>query len=164
MYLRDEVRERWAAEGVLDRKDPRVEEFLAYINTHPAECWDEYVALFRKDYYDLFDKLVPPLLKSRDKVLRSALIARADPSKPKELDALKQLIRVADPVSDEPELLAIARRGGKKLVTEMKRRKKLTPALVAKLEPPKAAKKKPTPNLRKKPRTTGPTPVTGARR
>ena len=148
MYIRDEVRERWAADGVLDLKHLRVQEFLKYISDHPLECWDDYITVFREQYYDLFDVLVRPLLKSRDKMLRTILIAKADLSKAPELDALKQLVRDADPVTDQAELLAIARRGAKVLLAEMERHGKMVPQIAEQLRQP-GVRARPATNIRR---------------
>lgn len=150
MYIRDEVRERWASEGVLDRKNSKINDFMKYIQDHPSECWDEYIAVFRRDYYDLFDKIVPPLLKSRDFVLRAALVAKADLDKPKEVEALKAMIHHADPEVDQPVLLAIARRGHKGLMAELEKHEKLTPETRAQLHPPEEFRR-PVMNLRAEP-------------
>src|SRR5262249_40999531 len=112
MYLRDLVKAQWTQAGLYARKDAHLQSFLQHIDNTLMECWDDYVALFRRDSYDLFDSLIPPLIHSDDKLLRLALIRYADVRQPKELTALRTFIRQADPVNDRPELISILNRAG----------------------------------------------------
>ena len=112
MYLRDLVRQSWANAGLYARKDAHLQGFLKRIDdTDMMECWADYVALFRRDYYDLFDVVVPPLVGAGDKLLLVALIHSFDLNQPKELAVVRALVRVADPVSDRAVLNAILNRG-----------------------------------------------------
>jgi hypothetical protein len=108
MFQRHVAKPQWAAAKLYETSDIRLKAFLDYVDASPAECWDDVVAVFRKDYYDLFDQVVPPLAASSDKSLRVQLLFQFDPKRRKELEFLRQFIRQADPVKDQPELKAIA--------------------------------------------------------
>ena len=91
--------------------------------------WEHGLQEFRERYYDAFDHVVPPLLQSDDKLLRLMLIRHADLSKRRELNLLKRFAETADPIRDEPELLAIASLGHKSLDRAIRARGGLTPDL-----------------------------------
>jgi hypothetical protein len=112
MHLRDLVKQRWADAGLYARKDAHLQSFLTHFDAAPLDSWEDHAALFRHDYYDLFDQLLPPLIGVNDKLLHVGLIRYADFSQPKELEAARQYIRRADPVADRPELTELFRRGG----------------------------------------------------
>lgn len=107
MHLRSLIRQKWNAAGLYTREDAHLQAFLKHVDDTPSECWREYVALFRRKYYDLFDQIVPPLVNTDDKLLRVTLIRWSDLNQRKERAALRDLIRCADPVHDRPELNAI---------------------------------------------------------
>ena len=88
--------------------------------------WERGLQEFREKHYGLFDQIVPPLLQSEDKLLRLLLIRHADVSKRRELNLLKRLAQTADPIRDEPELLAILALGHKSLDREIRDRADLT--------------------------------------
>ncbi len=136
MHIRDLVKQRWAEEGLYASKKAKIKAFLKYVDDNPLECWDEYVKQFRDHYYDLFDELVPPLMKTHDKLLRMILIRNAHLSKPKELKLLKQFVKESDPKKDETELLAIAKMGHKGLTAELRKCKELTSEVRKILQPP----------------------------
>ena len=136
MHIRDLVKQKWADEGLYASKKAKIQAFLRYIEDNPLECWDEYVKKFREHYYDLFNDIIPPLLKTQDKLLRMILIRNADLSKPKELKLLKEYVKKADPKEDEPELLAIAKLGHKNLNAELLQLKELTSEVRKILQPP----------------------------
>ena len=144
MHIRDLVKQKWADEGLYASKKAKIQAFLRYIEDNPLECWDEYVKQFRDHYYDLFDELVPPLMKTHDKLLRMILIRNVDLAKPNELKLLKEYVKKADPKEDEPELLAIAKLEHKNLNAELLQLKELSSEVRKILQPPpptaKAAK------------------------
>lgn len=120
MHIRDLVKQRWADEGFYASRNTKIQAFLKYIEDNPLECWDKYIKEFREHYYDLFDELIPPLMKTRDKLLRMILIRNVDLTKPKELKLLKDFTKKANPRDDEPELLAIAKLEHKGLTAELR--------------------------------------------
>jgi hypothetical protein len=140
MHLRDLVKQRWAEAGLYARKDARLQSFLKHIDNTPLECWDDYAALFRRDYYDLLDQLLPPLVSANDKLLHVTLIRQADFTQPKELEAARKFIRTADPVADRPELTALLNRGTDIVKKELLARPELKEIVVPKEVP----RRKPT--------------------
>lgn len=141
MHLRDLIKQRWADEGLYVSKKARLQAFLKYIDDNSLECWDECVKEFRDNYYDLFDELIPPLMKTRDKLLHLILIRNMDLSKPKEVKLLKGFIKQAEPIEDEPELLAIAKLRHEGLTAQLYKQKKVTDDLRRMLQPPPAISK-----------------------
>jgi len=108
MFQRNVAKQRWVAAKLYQAPDAHLKAFLDYADTNPAACWDDLAAQFRKDYYDLFDRIVPPLAASSDRALRVQLFVHLDPKQPKELALMRDFIRSADPAADQPELRAIA--------------------------------------------------------
>lgn len=111
MHIRELIKQRWAEAGLYASKKRKVQAFLAYIEEHPEHSCEQYIATFREQFADLTGEIVPPLLQSDDKLLRLLLIRNADLSRPREVKLLKELAQTADPLADEPELLALARLG-----------------------------------------------------
>jgi hypothetical protein len=123
------IRKIWRRAGLYQSEAPTIRNFLAFIESDPVPDWERGLQEFRKKHYDLFDRVVPPLLQSEDKLLRMVLIRHADPSKRKEMNLLKRFVGSADPIRDEPELLAIATLGHKSLARAIRERADLTPNL-----------------------------------
>ncbi|MGC4072999.1 MAG: hypothetical protein QM760_10845 [Nibricoccus sp.] len=132
MYLRDLVKNLWAQAGLYERKDARLQSFLQSVDNFPLECWDDFSSRFRKDYYDLFDQLIPPLATSQDQLLRVLLIRMAELDQPKELALAVDFVRRADPVGNRPELNALLNRKHPKIQKEMRQRS----VLKALVDPP----------------------------
>jgi hypothetical protein len=135
MHLRDLVKQRWAEAGLYARKDARLQSFLKHVDNTPLECWDDYAAIFRRDYYDLLDQLLPPLVTADDKLLRVTLIRQADFTQPKEHEAALAFIRTADPVADRPELTALFTRGTDVLKKAFLKRPELKEIVTPKVVP-----------------------------
>jgi len=154
MVQRSVAKRQWAAAKLYETPDARLKAFLYHVDSYTTECWDDVVALLRKDYYDLFDQIVPPLVASSDKALRVQLFLHIDPKQPKELDLLRQFIRQADPVKDQPELKAIAGLNHPALQKEIAGRPEIA-AVLAPSAPPRRA----VTNVRPAPATAaGPPP------
>lgn len=125
MHLRDTIMQQLADAGVLRAKHARLQSFLKHVEEHPLDCLDEYIAVFREQYYDLFDLLVPHLAKVDDPMLRVALVRRADVTKAGEIAWLNRLVDVCDPVENRMTLAEIDRLGHsglKKRVAERRRK------------------------------------------
>lgn len=120
------MRKIWRKEGLYQSQSPAMRSFLDFVDSAPAPDWQRGLQEFRDKHYGLFDQVVPPLLQSEDKLLRLLLIRHADVSKRRELNLLKRLAQTADPIRDEPELLAILSLGHKSLDREIRERADLT--------------------------------------
>ncbi len=129
MYLRDMVKNLWAQAGLYDRKDAKLQSFLKAVDTFPLECWDDFGARFRSDYYDLFDQLIPPLAASPDRLLHVLLIRMADLKQPKEMTLAVDFVRRADPKVDSAELSALLHRKEPKIDAEFRKRSVLVPLI-----------------------------------
>jgi hypothetical protein len=123
-YVCAAMRKIWRKEGLYQSQSPTMQSFLAAIDSESD--WERGLQEFREKHYGLFDQIVPPLLQSEDKLLRLLLIRHADVSKRRELNLLKRLAQTADPMRDEPELLAILSLGHKSLDREIRARADLT--------------------------------------
>jgi hypothetical protein len=118
------MRKIWRKEGLYQSQSPTMRDFLAAIDSESD--WERGLQEFRDKHYGLFDQIVPPLLQSEDKLLRLLLIRHADVRKRRELNLLKRLAQTADPIRDEPELLAILSLGHKSLDRDIRDRADLT--------------------------------------
>jgi len=150
MFIRDLVKQRWADVGLYRRKDARLQSFLKHVDDTPFECWEEYAALFRRDYYDLFDQVVPPLMATDDKLLRTMLLRYVDPAKPKELAMVREFVANADPVADRPELDVLIARKDKTVMKDLSARPGLIPAV--RVVRPRVATNMPAPKAASPPR------------
>ena len=129
------MRKIWRNAGLYDSRKAGVRQFLAFVDAQPKLDWEQGLEGFRQEHYAVLNEVVPPLLKSNDKLLRILLIRHADLKNRRELNLLKQLARDADPVRDQPELLAIAKRGHKGLSNEIRKRADLTSKLRSIVDP-----------------------------
>jgi hypothetical protein len=107
MVTREVVKKIWSDAGLYRDADPRLRGLLNYFDEHPDVCWETILPLFREEYYDLYDVVVPPLVNSSDTMLRLQLISRIDPARPKELGTLQDIVAHADASFQRPELKAI---------------------------------------------------------
>lgn len=107
MHTRDYVKSVLAAEGLYKSRNAKMEEFLKSIDDTPTECWPEFIARFRDKYYDLFDKVVPPLMFGNDRLVRTILARAIDPSRKKEMELARQFVAKAETEQNEKELLAL---------------------------------------------------------
>jgi hypothetical protein len=128
-YVCAAMRKIWRKAGLYESKTRTIRDFLDFVGAEPPSDWEHGLQEFRDRYYDAFDQVVPPLLQSDDKLLRLMLIRHADLSKRRELNLLKRFAETADPIRDEPELLAIATLGHKSLDRAIRERGGLTPNL-----------------------------------
>lgn len=158
MYIRELVIEVWQKSGLYRSRKAKVKDFLKYMDKFPEHCWDECEATFREKYYDIFNDIVAPLLKTDDKLLRLNLIRRLQVKKRRELNLLKTFVQAADSQKDEAELVEVAKLGHKGIVEEIRNHPKLTgkvqqlvqatPA-VPKAKPPAASKSRIVPKTKK---------------
>ena len=128
-YVCAAMRKIWRKAGLYESKTRAVRDFLDFVGSAPPPEWEQGLQEFRKKHYDVFEQVVPPLLQSDDKLLRIMLIRHADLSKRRELNLLKRFAQAADPIEDEPELLAMASLGHKSLDRTIRERGDLTPNL-----------------------------------
>jgi hypothetical protein len=125
MHIYELVKQTWREAGLYSSRKVKVRSFLKYFDAHPNKGWDDYIEVFRKDYYDVFNDLIPPLLKSDDKLLRLTLIRKANLKNRKELNVLKKLLRECNPIQDKLELIEIAELQHRGLMAEFGKRKDL---------------------------------------
>jgi hypothetical protein len=141
MHTRDLVKKIFANEQLYRSSDPKVKEFLAAIDDQPMDCWPEFAVRFRKDYYELFDRVVPPLMHSGDSLIAAVLLHHLDLARPKERALVKKYIQGADERAHEGVLMQAARLGDEELDRELSK-KQLTAnvrALLAKRQPARKA-------------------------
>ncbi len=115
--------------GLYESRKGGVQQYLTFVEDRPDVVWEKSLEVFRQEHSAVLNDIVPPLLKSRDKLFRILLIRSADLKKRRELNLLKELAHEADPVLDQPELLAILERWHKGLSNEVRERGDLTSKL-----------------------------------
>lgn len=125
MHIRDLVKQMWSDEGLYSSPKVKVRSFLKHFDTNPNKCWDDYIEAFRKDYYEVFNDLVHPLLNTDDKLLLLTLIRKANLKNRKELNLLKKFAKECDHIKDKLELIEIAKLKHKGINTELRKRKVL---------------------------------------
>lgn len=130
MHTRDLVKKIFANEGLYRSSDPKMKALLAAIDEQPMDCWPEFVARFRKDYYELFDRVVPPLINSGDQLITAVVLHHADLKQPKERALIKKYVQNADERAHEGVLKQVARLGDAELDRELAK-KALTPNVQA---------------------------------
>lgn len=129
MHTRQVAQMIWREAGLYNSGDAQVQAFLKYFDRETDDCWDKVVTRFRREFDDLFDDIVPPLLESSVKTIRVTLIRRVDLRRKKEVHAIRDLIKFLDPHRDAPEILAIAKRKSRALQEELERRKDIVAML-----------------------------------
>ena len=129
MHIRELVKQKWQESGLYESQNEKVQAFLKYFDEHSELCWSEVLREFRERYYEGFNDLVPPLLDIDDKLLRLMIVRKADLNQGQEVELLSELVRKADPLKNEPELSAIARRRHTRLTAELQKRQDLTEEL-----------------------------------
>jgi hypothetical protein len=143
MYTRDLVKRLFADAGLYRSSDPKLKTLLAAIDEQPLDCWPEFVARFRKEFYELFDRVVPPLINSGDRLIAAVLLHHADLSKPKERALITKYVQDADEQAAEDVLLQVARLDDAKLNRELAK-KNLTPSVRAVLVKQSPAPRRPS--------------------
>jgi hypothetical protein len=128
-YVCAAMRKIWRKAGLYQSQAASMRNFLAFVDSEPTPDWEQGLQEFREKHYGLFARVVPPLLQSDDKLVRIAVVRHADLSKRRELNLLKRFAQNADPIHDEPELLAIVALGHESLAREIRARGDLTPDL-----------------------------------
>ena len=123
------IRKIWRRAGLHQSKAPTIRSFLDFIASEPTPDSERGLREFREKHYDGFDRIVLPLLQSEDKLVRITLIRHADLSRRRELNLLKRFVETADPIHDEPELLAVLSLRHKSLDRAIRQRADLTPNL-----------------------------------
>lgn len=134
MHTRDYVKSVFAKEGLYKIKDAKMASFLKSIDEAPAECWPEFIERFREEQYDLFEKVVPPLLFGKDRLVRTILARAMDPAQKKEVDIATEFIEKSDPKDNHPELLALVSKKNPVINKAILKRGDLSVALKSKID------------------------------
>jgi hypothetical protein len=92
------------------------EAFAATMRDNPEACWEDMVPEFRAKYYDALEELIPPLLALDDPLITLNLVRFADPTSPREVELLRQLIGQCDPDRHQHSLRALAEMGQPELL------------------------------------------------
>ena len=82
--------------GVLDSQDSKVQEFVQFLRTSPAKCWEDVIPEFREKFYDCFDTVVPRLAEIDDPVIQLTLAKNVDKRRPKEKALLEKMAEDVD--------------------------------------------------------------------
>lgn len=108
--------------GVLDSTNENTQKLVKHIKLDKDHCWRDFSDDFRKNFYDCFDEIVPPLLEIDDPLIRLALVKYLDPSKPKEKEALARIAKSVNPEIDEVSVKYLARSNEASVTKELKRK------------------------------------------
>ena len=95
------------------------------VRTQEQLCWDEFVEEFRKNYYDIFDELIPPLFATDDVLIIHNCIRFADLSEPKEVEFLTKFIQECDAEKHQVSLRELAETQQPDLMAALQRKEKL---------------------------------------
>jgi hypothetical protein len=99
--------------------------FAEMMRDNPEACWEDMVKEFRAQYYDALEELIPPLLDLDDPLITLNLVRFADPTRPREVALLRQLIAQSDPERHQHSLRAVAEMGNPDLVAAIQRKRNL---------------------------------------
>jgi len=115
MINRRSVWKKLKQEGILDSNDPKVIEWVTYMRDNPKKCWTELIPVYRSDFYDTFDTIVPVLVGMKDPVVNAALLRNLDTGKSNELDTLSAIADTSDPGKDPLTFKRLAKLGNNKI-------------------------------------------------
>lgn len=125
MHQRDAVRAAWAEAGLYESKDPKLREFLKRFDEAPADCWPQVAETVRALFPEHIEKLVLPLWKTGDKLLRVNILKFADLESKGERALIAKLVPGLDPVEDRHELAAAIHQGSREVLETVLKRKNL---------------------------------------
>lgn len=110
MFQRILILQKWEEAGLKNSKKKKVRDFIQFVEKNPQLGWVTCAKKFHKDYYDVFDDLIPPIMEIDDNLILLNLIDCCDPKKRrKELNLLKDLVTKTDPQKMQPSLEAVAK-------------------------------------------------------
>lgn len=130
MHQKDAVRAAWAAAGLYDSKDGRLQQALAAFEEAPLECWPDLARRIRANFPECIEALVKPLWMSGDKLVRVNLIRHADLARPEERQLLEKAVRTLSK-GDLPEFSAVVNTATQPIVERLLKRKDLPEQLRA---------------------------------
>ena len=108
MHQKKKVWRALKERGVLDSKDPHLQEFVQFLRDHPTQCWKDVVPAFRDRFYDCYEEVASALSEIDDPLVRLALIRYADPDQPKEQKMLRKLADETSPERDPVTIKQLA--------------------------------------------------------
>ena len=126
MNQREEVLRAWKERSKTAYRSPhfaKAKAFFEFVEQRQDICWDELVSEFRNNYRDAIDEITSVLIDTDDPLIMYNFVRYADPSNPKEAEAVKSFLRKGDAGRHEVSLQAAAR--VPEMQTELKKRAKL---------------------------------------
>ena len=111
MFERLNVLDRLTTEGIHPgdtAKAARVREYVQKLKNNPSICWPDLATDFRRNYYDLFDVLVPQAFKSDAPMVIYNLVENLDLTKDNEAKAVADFARSCDVQKHELTLMKLA--------------------------------------------------------
>jgi hypothetical protein len=124
MYQKDLVRKAWADAGLYRTRDPKLRQFLAKVEKCAGDCWPELAEEARTRYPEYIDRLVDPLWKTGDKLVRLNLIRLADLDDTRDRQIVEEFVSKARS-TETHELQAIARIADLPLLEKVARKRSL---------------------------------------
>lgn len=111
MQQRQEVLEAWKRYSATASPSPQLEKaraFFQLVQDRTDLCWDDLVTQFRSRYSDALDTVSNVLMATNNPLIMYNFTRFANPSDPKEANALKSFIRQSDVDRDQLSLAALA--------------------------------------------------------
>ena len=121
----------------------KAQTFFDMVANEPGSCWEEIAGEFRRNYYDVFDEIVPTLLDTDDPLIIYHCVHNADLQNPKEVSALQHLVRECDCRKHQVSFRDLAATRSKALVPLLEEREDLPKSVrfvLGREEPPRSAK------------------------
>jgi hypothetical protein len=111
MFERVNVLDQLTTEGVPPgdtAKAARVRQYLQKLKDNPEICWPDLATDFRRNYYDLFDTLVPQVFKSDAPMAIYNLVENLDLTKDNEAKLAADFARTCDAQKHQLTLMKLA--------------------------------------------------------
>ena len=89
-------------------KAARVRAYVQKLKDNPDICWPDLAADFRRNYYDLFDVVVPQVFKSDAPMVIYKLVENLDLTKDNEAKAVADFARSCDVQKHQLTLMKLA--------------------------------------------------------
>jgi len=115
MLNRRTVWKTFKNEGVLDMQDAKVQALITYVREHPQRCWSDLIPIYREQFYDTYESILPVLVKMQDPVVNSVLIRNLDPTKNNELKTLEAIADTTNSRKDPLSFKRLAKIGNSRL-------------------------------------------------
>lgn len=110
MMQRILILKKWEQIGLNKSGKKKVRDFIEFVEKNPKKGWKNWADEITRNYNDVFNDLISPLINIGSNIINLNLIRYFDPIKNKKVEnLLKKFIKHADPQKMLPTLEAIAK-------------------------------------------------------